>query len=103
MIYNVIDIVSFLTDKSKKPQGGCIKGCINSIYVKTSNSASLPLYIKEEQITGNNDDNLDDWELQLYSNFRDIFSIISHSEYYKRIRCLNFIEYLYVYVHMAVT
>lgn len=63
MIYNVIDIVSFLTDKSKKPQGGCIKGGINSIYVKTSNSASLPLYIKEEQITGNNDDNLDDWEL----------------------------------------
>lgn len=44
MTYNIIDIVEFLTDKKQRPQGGVIKGGIDSIYVKTSNSVSLPIY-----------------------------------------------------------
>lgn len=56
MLYNVIDIVEFLTDKDKKPQGGVIKGGIDSIYVKTSNSASLPLYEKGEEAAASDDD-----------------------------------------------
>lgn len=44
MLNNVIDIVQFLTDSTKKPQGGIIKGNIASIFVKTANSISLPLY-----------------------------------------------------------
>ncbi|CAB4254609.1 similar to Saccharomyces cerevisiae YKR060W UTP30 Subunit of U3-containing 90S preribosome complex involved in production of 18S rRNA and assembly of small ribosomal subunit [Maudiozyma barnettii] len=62
MIYNVLDIVTFLTDSSKKPQGGVIKGGIESIYVKTSNSSSLPLYSKSEQPVADDDD---DSELEL--------------------------------------
>lgn len=44
MVENIEDVVNFLSDKSKKPQGGIIKGGITSILVKTSNSASLPIY-----------------------------------------------------------
>ncbi|QLG71731.1 hypothetical protein HG535_0C00800 [Zygotorulaspora mrakii] len=46
MLGNIRDIISFLTDKSKKPQGGTIKGGICSIFVKTTNSPSLPVYEK---------------------------------------------------------
>ncbi|CCC68898.1 hypothetical protein NCAS_0B08140 [Naumovozyma castellii] len=48
MISNIQDIVTFLSDASKKPQGGVIKGGITSMFVKTSNSASLPIYEKPE-------------------------------------------------------
>lgn len=44
MLNNVIDIVQFLTDPTKRPQGGIIRGNIASIFVKTANSISLPLY-----------------------------------------------------------
>lgn len=44
MIHNVKDVISFLTDKTKKPQGGVVKGGIVSIFVKTSNSPSLPIF-----------------------------------------------------------
>lgn len=46
MLSNVIDIANFLTDPKKRPQGGVIKGGIESIFVKTSNSTSLPLYMR---------------------------------------------------------
>ncbi|CCD23578.1 Utp30p NDAI_0B05450 [Naumovozyma dairenensis CBS 421] len=44
MIQNIVDIVMFITDKNKKPQGGVVKGGIVSMFVKTSNSSSLPIY-----------------------------------------------------------
>lgn len=44
MMQNIRDVVGFLTDKTKKPQGGAIKGGIASIFVKTTNSPSLPIY-----------------------------------------------------------
>ncbi|AQZ17246.1 UTP30 (YKR060W) [Zygosaccharomyces parabailii] len=44
MIQNINDVVAFLTDKTKKPQGGTVKGGIASIFVKTANSPSLPIY-----------------------------------------------------------
>lgn len=42
--HNIKDVVNFLTDKRKKPQGGIINGTINSLFLKTSNSVSLPIY-----------------------------------------------------------
>ncbi|CCF59097.1 hypothetical protein KAFR_0G00640 [Kazachstania africana CBS 2517] len=50
MLSNIQDIVRFLTDKKEKPQGGVIKGGINSIFVKTSNSVSLPVYQKDDDL-----------------------------------------------------
>lgn len=44
MLQNIQDILNFLTDKTKKPQGGIVKGEITSIFVKTTNSPSLPIY-----------------------------------------------------------
>ncbi|SCW03206.1 LAFE_0G05336g1_1 [Lachancea fermentati] len=44
MSQSIQDVVNFLMDKSKKPQGGIIRGGISSILVKTSNSVSLPVY-----------------------------------------------------------
>lgn len=49
MVENVQDVVRFLSDKTKKPQGGVIKGGIVSIFVKTSNSPSLPIYEKPQE------------------------------------------------------
>ncbi|CAR24011.1 Utp30p [Lachancea thermotolerans CBS 6340] len=49
MVHNIDDIVRFLTDKSKKPQGGVIRGDISAIFVKTSNSVSLPIYKAEKK------------------------------------------------------
>lgn len=56
MLANVIDISNFLTDPTKKPQGGVIKGGIDSIFVKTSNSTSLPLYTRPNKSDLNDDD-----------------------------------------------
>ena len=53
MLNNVIDIVQFLTDPTKKPQGGIIKGNIATIFVKTTNSISLPLYKGEDDNKNN--------------------------------------------------
>lgn len=44
MVENIKDVISFLTDKAKRPQGGVIKGGISSVFVKTTNSPSLPIY-----------------------------------------------------------
>ncbi|EDO17400.1 hypothetical protein Kpol_1060p57 [Vanderwaltozyma polyspora DSM 70294] len=44
MVENIQDIVDFLSDKTKKPQGGIIKGGIKKIWVKTPNSDSLAIY-----------------------------------------------------------
>lgn len=44
MVQNIKDVVKFLTDKNKKPQGGVIKGGVASIFVKTTNSPSLPIH-----------------------------------------------------------
>ncbi|CAI4045537.1 hypothetical protein N7582_003586 [Saccharomyces uvarum] len=44
ILQNIQDVVNFLTDRSKRPQGGVVKGGIISIFVKTSNSTSLPIY-----------------------------------------------------------
>lgn len=44
MLNNAVDIINFLTDPAKKPQGGVIKGGIASIFVKSEHSSSLPLY-----------------------------------------------------------
>ncbi|CDO96158.1 unnamed protein product [Kluyveromyces dobzhanskii CBS 2104] len=50
IIANAEDVIDFLCDKSKRPQGGCIKdGRISSLFVKTSNSMSLPVWKKPEQ------------------------------------------------------
>lgn len=46
MIDNAHDVMEFLSDKTKRPQGGIIKGGITSVFVKTSNSPSLPIYEK---------------------------------------------------------
>lgn len=48
MIENIQNVISFLSDKTKRPQGGVIKGGIVSIFVKTSNSPSLPIYEKPQ-------------------------------------------------------
>ncbi|GCE97471.1 putative subunit of U3-containing 90S preribosome complex [Zygosaccharomyces mellis] len=48
MVENIKDVIAFLTDKSKRPQGGVIKGGISSIFVKTTNSPSLPIYGEQE-------------------------------------------------------
>ncbi|CAR27631.1 hypothetical protein ZYGR_0N01130 [Zygosaccharomyces rouxii] len=44
MVENIKDVVNFLTDKSKRPQGGVIRDGISSMFVKTTNSPSLPIY-----------------------------------------------------------
>ncbi|GAV53620.1 hypothetical protein ZYGR_0AK01220 [Zygosaccharomyces rouxii] len=44
MVENIKDVITFLTDRNKMPQGGVIKGGISSIFVKTTNSPSLPIY-----------------------------------------------------------
>lgn len=44
MVHNINDVVDFLCDKNKRPQGGCIRGGIRSLFIKTSNSVSLPVY-----------------------------------------------------------
>lgn len=44
MASNIQDVVDFLSDKKNKPQGGIIRGGIASIFVKTGNSTSLPVY-----------------------------------------------------------
>ncbi|EJS42824.1 utp30p [Saccharomyces arboricola H-6] len=44
ILQNIQDVINFLTDRSKRPQGGVIKGGVVSIFVKTSNSISLPIY-----------------------------------------------------------
>lgn len=49
MIDNAHDVMQFLSDKSKKPQGGVLKGGILSVFVKTSNSPSLPVYEKSQE------------------------------------------------------
>lgn len=47
VVSNAEDVLNFLCDKRKKPQGGCIKdGKISSLFVKTSNSVSLPIWHK---------------------------------------------------------
>lgn len=48
MLNNAIDIIQFLVDPSKKPQGGVIKNGVASIFVKTANSISLPLYERKD-------------------------------------------------------
>ncbi|CCE61975.1 hypothetical protein TPHA_0B03030 [Tetrapisispora phaffii CBS 4417] len=50
MMENINDVVTFLSDKSKKPQGGVIKGGVSSVFVKSSNSASLPIYERPQEI-----------------------------------------------------
>lgn len=60
MLSNIIDTVKFVTDPAQKPQGGIVKGGVVSIFIKTSNSVSLPLYSKSESLPPNNDeDDLD--------------------------------------------
>ncbi|AMD22495.1 HHL275Cp [Eremothecium sinecaudum] len=44
ILHNISDVVDFLCDKNKKPQGGCVRGGIRSLFLKTSNSTSLPIY-----------------------------------------------------------
>ncbi|AET39966.1 Utp30p Ecym_5195 [Eremothecium cymbalariae DBVPG len=51
MTYNIQDIINFLCDKSKRPQGGCIRGGIDSLFIKTSNSTSLPIYKRAKSTT----------------------------------------------------
>ncbi|QLQ78579.1 hypothetical protein HG537_0A08260 [Torulaspora globosa] len=58
MIQNAHDVIEFLTDKTKRPQGGVIKGGITSIFVKTSNSPSLSIYEKPQETTEPCDDPL---------------------------------------------
>ncbi|SCU99718.1 LAME_0G05050g1_1 [Lachancea meyersii CBS 8951] len=58
MLQNIQDAVSFLTDKSKKPQGGVIRGEISGIFVKTSNSISLPIFKQEKKASVKVDDDL---------------------------------------------
>ncbi|SCV03593.1 LANO_0G05072g1_1 [Lachancea nothofagi CBS 11611] len=58
MAHNIQDIVQFLTDKSKKPQGGVIRGGISGIFVKTSNSASLPIFKPEIKAQAEQDEEL---------------------------------------------
>lgn len=62
MLNNAIDIINFLTDPTKTPQGGIIKSGIASIFVKTEHSASLPLY--EAKTTKNNQKRNYDEELK---------------------------------------
>ncbi|AGO12808.1 AaceriACR252Cp [[Ashbya] aceris (nom. inval.)] len=49
MLQNIEDVVQFLCDKTKRPQGGAIRGGIKSLFVKTSNSVSLPIYKASEK------------------------------------------------------
>ncbi|QEU58484.1 Utp30 [Kluyveromyces lactis] len=59
LIANAEDVIDFLCDRSKKPQGGCIKdGKIASIFVKTSNSVSLPIWKKPEQESIDDDEEI---------------------------------------------
>ncbi|SCU96240.1 LAFA_0G05160g1_1 [Lachancea sp. 'fantastica'] len=58
MVHNIQDVVSFLTDKSKKPQGGVIRGDISGIFVKTSNSVSLPILKLEKKAAVAEDEEL---------------------------------------------
>ncbi|SCU87626.1 LADA_0E05182g1_1 [Lachancea dasiensis] len=58
MAQNIQDIVQFLTDKSKKPQGGVIRGDIAALFVKTSNSVSLPIFKAEKQSATQADEEL---------------------------------------------
>lgn len=44
MVSNIFDTLKFLTDKKYEPQGGIIKSNILSLYVKSENSISLPIY-----------------------------------------------------------
>lgn len=63
ILQNIQDTVNFLTDRSKRPQGGVIKGGIISIFVKTSNSTSLPIYQISEVKENNESENLSDIKL----------------------------------------
>lgn len=56
MIENAHDVMEFLTDRSKRPQGGVIKGGITSVFVKTSNSPSLSIYEKAPETTAESSD-----------------------------------------------
>lgn len=56
MVENIHDIIDFLSDKTKRPQGGVIKGGVVSIFVKTSNSPSLLVYEKPQELVNNADE-----------------------------------------------
>ncbi|EHN01408.1 Utp30p [Saccharomyces cerevisiae x Saccharomyces kudriavzevii VIN7] len=63
ILQNIQDVVNFLTDRSKRPQGGVIKGGIVSIFVKTSNSTSLPIYQFTEPKENHESEDLSDIRL----------------------------------------
>ncbi|CAI4626088.1 CIC_collapsed_G0035160.mRNA.1.CDS.1 [Saccharomyces cerevisiae] len=63
ILQNIQDTINFLTDKSKRPQGGVIKGGIISIFVKTSNSTSLPIYQFSEAKENQKNEDLSDIKL----------------------------------------
>lgn len=65
MIANAEDVINFLCDKTKKPQGGVIKdGKIASVFVKTSNSVSLPIWKQPEQEESDDEEELKLWNVR---------------------------------------
>lgn len=49
VLSNAQDVIEFLCDKNKRPQGGCLsKTGVSSLFIKTSNSISLPIWNKPD-------------------------------------------------------
>lgn len=49
ILCNIEDVIKFLTDRNKKPNGGIVKGGVKSLQVKTNTSTSIPIYYEQDK------------------------------------------------------
>lgn len=58
LLQNIQDVLSYLVEDKYKPVGGLLKDVANigSVYVKTSESISLPVFKQEEQVIADDND-----------------------------------------------